>query len=121
MRASRKAQAMVSGRCRKQSAGSLNCNASARYLSLIGGAIFNLANLLLVAALMLQVVSAAAQQAASAGGDIQIGHAVQVCVAAALTFLIMKQVPPMAAGLASGLALSSFGAVSTPKAPTWSA
>jgi len=67
----------------------------------------------LVAALMLQVLSAAAQQAAAAGGSIQIGHAVQVCVASALTFLIMKQVPPMAAGLASGIALSSFGAVSS--------
>ena len=29
-----------------------------------------------------------------------------------LTFLIMRQVMPMASGLASGLALSSFGAVS---------
>lgn len=66
----------------------------------------------LVAAVMLQVVSAAAEQAAGAGGEITIGHAVQVCIAAALTFLIMKQVPPMAAGLASGIALSSFGAVS---------
>ena len=67
----------------------------------------------LAAALMMQVVSAAAQQAAAAGGGIQIGQAVQVCIAAALTFLIMKQVPPMAAGLASGIALSSFGAVSS--------
>ena len=66
----------------------------------------------LVAALMMQVVSAAAEHAAGAGGSIQIGHAVQVCIAAGLAFLIMKQVPPMAAGLASGLALSSFGAVS---------
>jgi type IV secretion system protein VirB6 len=33
-------------------------------------------------------------------------------MAAGLTFLIMRQVMPMAAGLASGLALSSFGLVS---------
>ncbi len=66
----------------------------------------------LVAALMMQVISSAAEQAASAGGDIQIGHALKVCIAAGLTFLIMKQVPPMAQGLASGVALSSFGAVS---------
>jgi type IV secretion system protein VirB6 len=33
-------------------------------------------------------------------------------MAAGLTFLIMRQVMPMAAGLASGLALSSFGMVS---------
>ena len=73
----------------------------------------------LVAALMMQVVSAAAEQAANAGGDIQIGHAVQVCIAAALTFLIMKQVPSMAQGLASGVALSSFGAVSAAIAWGW--
>src|SRR6516165_6214870 len=37
---------------------------------------------------------------------------VRVCMAAGLTFLVMRQVMPMAAGLASGLALSSFGVVS---------
>ena len=67
----------------------------------------------LAAALMMQVVTAAATQAASAGGSITIGNAAQVCVAAGLTFLIMKQVPSIAAGLASGVALSSFGAVSS--------
>ena len=44
---------------------------------------------------------------------ITIGNAAQVCVAAGLTFLIMKQVPSIAAGLASGVALSSFGAISS--------
>lgn len=67
----------------------------------------------LAAALMTQVISAAAEQAASAGGAIEIGHAAQVCIAAGLTFLIMKQVPSIAAGIASGVALSSFGAVSS--------
>ena len=67
----------------------------------------------LVAALMMNLVSAAAQQAAARGGGIQIADAVRVCMAAGLTFLIMRQVMPMAAGLASGLALSSFGAVSS--------
>ncbi len=66
----------------------------------------------LVAALMLTLVTAAAEQAASAGGGIEIAHAVRVCMAAGLTFLVMRQVMPMAAGLASGLALSTFGAVS---------
>jgi type IV secretion system protein VirB6 len=33
-------------------------------------------------------------------------------MAAGLTFLVMRQVMPMAAGLATGLALSSFGVVS---------
>lgn len=66
----------------------------------------------LVAALMLGIVSSAAQQAADEGGGIQIADAVRVCMAAGLTFLIMRQVMPMAAGLASGLALSSFGVMS---------
>ena len=66
----------------------------------------------LMAALMLTLVSAAADQAASVEGGIEIAHAVRVCMAAGLTFLVMRQVMPMAAGLASGLALSSFGVVS---------
>jgi type IV secretion system protein VirB6 len=66
----------------------------------------------LMAALMLTLVSAAADQAAAAEGGIEIAHAVRVCMAAGLTFLVMRQVMPMAAGLASGLALSSFGVVS---------
>lgn len=66
----------------------------------------------LVAALMLKLVTVAATQAASLGGTIQIASAVRVCMAAGLTFLVMRQVMPMAAGLASGLALSSFGIVS---------
>lgn len=66
----------------------------------------------LMAALMLTLVSAAADQAAGVEGGIEIAHAVRVCMAAGLTFLIMRQVMPMAAGLASGLALSSFGVVS---------
>jgi type IV secretion system protein VirB6 len=66
----------------------------------------------LSAALMLRVVTVAAEQAVSAGGAISIASAVRVCLAAGLTFLVMRQVMPMAAGLASGLALSSFGIVS---------
>jgi type IV secretion system protein VirB6 len=66
----------------------------------------------MMAALMLTLVSSAAQQAAARGGGIEIADAVRVCMAAGLTFLVMRQVMPMAAGLASGLALSSFGVVS---------
>jgi type IV secretion system protein VirB6 len=65
----------------------------------------------LVAALMLHVVTVAAQAAAAKGGDITLADALKVCAAAALTFLIMKQVPSMAQGLASGIALSGFGTV----------
>jgi type IV secretion system protein VirB6 len=63
----------------------------------------------MMASLMLALLSAAAEQAASTGGGIEIAHAVRVCLAAGLTFLVMRQVMPMAAGLASGLALSTFG------------
>jgi type IV secretion system protein VirB6 len=66
----------------------------------------------LVAALMLHVVTVAATQASSEGGAIQIANAARLCMAAGLTFLVMRQVMPMSAGLASGLALSSFGMVS---------
>ena len=66
----------------------------------------------LVASLMLALVSAAANQAVAAGGGIQIALAARVCMAAGLTFLVMRQVMPMSAGLASGLALSTFGVVS---------
>jgi len=66
----------------------------------------------LVAALMMSLVTSTAQAAVARGGSIQIADAVRVCLAAGLTFLIMRQVMPMASGLASGLALSSFGAVS---------
>jgi type IV secretion system protein VirB6 len=66
----------------------------------------------LMATLMLTLVSTAAEQAAAMGGGIEIAHAVRVCLAAGLTFLVMRQVMPMASGLASGLALSSFGVVS---------
>jgi type IV secretion system protein VirB6 len=61
---------------------------------------------------MLGIVTSVAQQAAAAGGGISIADAVRVCMASGLTLLIMRQVMPMAAGLASGLALSSFGVVS---------
>lgn len=66
----------------------------------------------LVATLMLGLLRTAALQAAGSGGAIQIAQAARVCLAAGLTFLVMRQVMPMAAGLASGLALSSFGVVS---------
>lgn len=66
----------------------------------------------LVASLMLQVVSAAAEAAVAAGNGIEIAHALKVCLAAGLTFLIMLQVPAMAQGLASGIALSSLGVLS---------
>lgn len=67
----------------------------------------------LIAALMLTLLATAAQQAAASGEGIQIAHAARVCMAAGLTFLVMRQVMPMSAGLASGLALSTYGLVSS--------
>jgi type IV secretion system protein VirB6 len=66
----------------------------------------------LVAALMMHLIAQAAAQAQAAGGGIQIAQAVRVCIAAGFTFLVMRQVLPMAGGLASGVALSTFGIVS---------
>jgi type IV secretion system protein VirB6 len=65
----------------------------------------------LVAALLIGIVSTAAQQAVDQGGGITIADAVRVSMAAGLTLLVMRQVMPMASGLSSGLALSSFGIV----------
>jgi type IV secretion system protein VirB6 len=66
----------------------------------------------LVAALMLTILRAAALQAVNAGGTIQVAHAVRVCMAAGLTLLVMRQVMPMAAALASGISLSTFNFMS---------
>jgi type IV secretion system protein VirB6 len=67
---------------------------------------------LLVAALLLQVVRGYTTNAVSLGSGITIAESVRVCIAAVLVFLVMRQVMPIAAGLASGIALSSFGAIS---------
>ena len=66
----------------------------------------------LIAALMMHLIEQAASQAQAAGGGIQIAQAVRVCIAAGFTFLVMRQVLPMAGGLASGVALSTSGIVS---------
>jgi type IV secretion system protein VirB6 len=73
----------------------------------------------LAAALMMTLVATAAQAAANEGGGIQVADAVRVCMAAGLTFLIMRQVMPIAAGLAHGVALQSYGALS--RTVSWSA
>src|SRR5262249_30656532 len=66
----------------------------------------------LVAALMMTLLRTAALAAVSTGGGGTIADAARVCMASGAAFLVMRQVMPMAAGLASGLALSTFGAVS---------
>lgn len=66
----------------------------------------------MMAALMLTLLTTATRAAANAGSGIQIADAVRVGLAAGLTALVMRQVMPMAAGLASGIALSTFGLMS---------
>jgi len=66
----------------------------------------------LAAALMLHLVSTATASALAAGGQIQIAHAMRVCLAAVLTLLVMRQVLPICADLASGLALATHSAFS---------
>ena len=66
----------------------------------------------LLAALLLQVVESYAEQTAARGAAITTVDALDMVLIAVLVFLLMRQVMPIAAGLAGGVALSSFGAVS---------
>jgi type IV secretion system protein VirB6 len=67
---------------------------------------------LMVAAFMMDIVTAYADNAVRLGSGITIAESARVCIACALVFLVMRQIPSIAAGLASGIALSSFHAVS---------
>lgn len=67
---------------------------------------------MLTASLLLNIVKAYAANAAAAGASITIAESVRVCIASALVFLVMRQVMPIAAGLASGVALSTYSVVS---------
>jgi type IV secretion system protein VirB6 len=66
----------------------------------------------LVGALLLNMVKAYATTAAANGNAITIAETVRLCTAAVFIFLILRQVLSIAAGLASGVALSTFGTVS---------
>src|SRR5207302_9949698 len=66
----------------------------------------------LVAALLLQVVASYADQTAARGTAIVTVDALNMVLIAVLVFLLMRQVMPIAAALAGGIALSSFGSVS---------
>ncbi|MDM0022686.1 type IV secretion system protein [Variovorax saccharolyticus] len=67
----------------------------------------------MAAALLLSVLRSYASNASALGGAITIAESARVCIASALVFLVMRQVMAIAAGLASGISLSSFNAVST--------
>lgn len=83
----------------------------------------NYALVIIVAAvaakLLLTVLDDYATQALAAGAGITIADSMQLCLACAFVLLIMKQVPSIAAGLASGIALSSYNAMS--RAINWGA
>lgn len=66
----------------------------------------------LVASLMLQIVSSYAAQTAARGAAIVTVDALNMVLCASLVLLVMRQIMSIAAGLASGVALSSFGLAS---------
>src|SRR5581483_971347 len=66
----------------------------------------------MVAALLLQIVESYAAQTAARGATLSTVDALNMVLMAALVFLLMRQVMPIAGGLAHGLALSSFGTIS---------
>ncbi len=63
----------------------------------------------MVAALLLQVVQSYATQTAARGSAILTVDALNMMLIAVLVFLILRQVMPIASGLAGGLALGTFG------------
>lgn len=66
----------------------------------------------LVVGLFMHLLTSVTAQAAAQGTGIGIAEAVKVCFAAGLIFLILRQVMPMASGLASGVALSTHNVLS---------
>ena len=66
----------------------------------------------LVAALLLQIVASYASQTAARGSGVATVDSLNMVLVAVLVFLVMRQVMPIASGLASGVSLNSFGTVS---------
>ena len=66
----------------------------------------------LVAALLLRVVQGYAADAMAQGQGVTVSDAVRLCAAAGLILLLMRQILPIAAGLGSGVALSTFNVLS---------
>jgi type IV secretion system protein VirB6 len=72
---------------------------------------------ILVAALLLQVVNSYATQTAALGSAIMTVDAINMVLVAVLVFLFMRQVMPIASGLANGVALNTMGTMS--RAANW--
>lgn len=66
----------------------------------------------MVSALLLQIVQSYAAQTAARGSAILTVDALNMVLIAVLVFLILRQIMPIAAGLAGGLGLSTMGMVS---------
>lgn len=68
----------------------------------------------LVAGLLFRILDLETAKAKELAGldTIVLGQVLRVCIACGFVLLVMRQVMSMASGLASGVALSSFGAVS---------
>jgi type IV secretion system protein VirB6 len=66
----------------------------------------------MVAALLLQIVESYAAQTAARGTAIATVDALNMVLMSVLVFLLMRQIMPIAAGLAGGVALSTFSTTS---------
>lgn len=66
----------------------------------------------MMASLLLQIVQSYATQTAARGAAILTVDALDMVLVAALVFLILRQIMPIAAGLAGGVALGTFGMLS---------
>lgn len=73
----------------------------------------------MVSALLLHLVGSYAQQTANLGAAVATVDALNLLLVTALVLLFMRQILPLAAGLAGGVALSSFGVVG--RATGWAA
>ncbi len=73
----------------------------------------------MAAALLLQIVDSYATQTAALGSRVVTVDALNMVLVAALVFLFMRQVMPIASSLAGGAAFSTFGTLS--RAVNWSA
>ena len=66
----------------------------------------------LVATLLLQIVASYASQTVARGSSLATVDSLNMVLVSVLVFLVMRQVMPIASGLASGVSLNSFGTVS---------
>ena len=66
----------------------------------------------LVATLLLQIVASFASQTVARGSGVSTVDSLNMVLVSVLVFLVMRQVMPIASGLASGVSLNSFGTVS---------